>query len=520
MRALEYYGKVKEAHPDFKVVLGNEIYLTRNGLTRQNFQRGVDRYYHFILIAKDEIGHRQIREISTRAWSHSYMAYGMRRVPTYYQDLTDVIGDEKGHLFATTSCLGGTLGSQLLIYSKTGEEERLLRIKQWLKQMEDIFGKGNFFMEMQPSHNKEQRYVNDTIIKFSKELDIPFTISLDAHYLRKEDRPIHKAFLNSQNGDREVDAFYETTYMMGTDEIYEYMEKYIGADNIAAAFQNNARVFEECKDYSLNRPLHIPYLPKKPRLLTSEQISKWKDTIQHLEEFDQSKYESDRHLIAEVIYRVESDDQYQNEETYKEIDVCLESIKVSSEVMNTPWSAYLLNVKDYIDLIWEKGDSLVGCGRGSGVGFILLNILGITQVNPLRENSQTYPWRFLHKERASVLDIDFDTEAGKRSQIIKTFQEEYGADKVSKVMTLKTEKSKSAIQTAARGLGIDVDTAQYISSLIVSERGLTRTLSQTYYGDEEEGIHPNKEFVRLMDEEYPELWQVAKHVEGLINGVG
>ena len=79
--------KLKEKYPELKVILGNEIYLCRNGMNAQNYNREVDRYYHFILLAKDAEGAKQIREISTRAWMRSYMARGMRRVPTYYNDL-------------------------------------------------------------------------------------------------------------------------------------------------------------------------------------------------------------------------------------------------------------------------------------------------------------------------------------------------------------------------------------------------------------------------------------------------
>ena len=83
----EEYEKIKNKNPDFKVIRGNEIYLVRNGLNKDNYIPGVDSYTHFILLALDEIGHKQIREISTRAWLRSYMQRGMRRVPTYYQDL-------------------------------------------------------------------------------------------------------------------------------------------------------------------------------------------------------------------------------------------------------------------------------------------------------------------------------------------------------------------------------------------------------------------------------------------------
>ena len=112
IKAQKIYKKIKKEHPDFKLVLGNEIYLVRNGLNNDNFVSGVDKYYHFCLYARDQVGHQQIREISTRAWMRSYMARGMRRVPTYYQDLVDIIHANPGHVIGTTACLGGALPTQ------------------------------------------------------------------------------------------------------------------------------------------------------------------------------------------------------------------------------------------------------------------------------------------------------------------------------------------------------------------------------------------------------------------------
>ena len=92
------------------MILGNEIYLCRDGLTGETFDRNSDKYYHFLLLAKDAIGHQQIRELSTRAWMRSYVTQGkMRRVPTYYQDLIDIIGAAPGHVVGSTACLGGFL---------------------------------------------------------------------------------------------------------------------------------------------------------------------------------------------------------------------------------------------------------------------------------------------------------------------------------------------------------------------------------------------------------------------------
>ena len=163
----KYYKKIKKEHPDFKVVLGNEIYLVRDGLTAENYDREYDRYFHFILLAKDAIGHQQIREISTRAWMRSYVSRRMRRVPTYYQDLIDIIGSNPGHVIGSTACLGGFIPTKLLQWSKTGDSELIENIENWLVSMYKLFD-GNFYLELQPSKNDEQIFVNRKLYDYGK----------------------------------------------------------------------------------------------------------------------------------------------------------------------------------------------------------------------------------------------------------------------------------------------------------------------------------------------------------------
>ena len=517
IKAEEYYEKIKENNPNFKLVRGNEIYLVRDGLNAENFERGKDRYYHFILLAKDARGHEQIREISTRAWMRSYMSWGMRRVPTYYSDLLEVIGEDKGHVIGSTACLGGALPTQLLRNRETGNP-KMESIEFWIEFIQDIFGKENFFFEMQPSYNEEQIYVNQKIVELSKKFSIPYIITCDAHYLRKEDRLIHKAFLNSQNGEREVDDFYASTYLMSDEEIHEYMEESLGKEVLQEAFKNIIKIKDMCEDYSLKKDLKIPRLNWKFFETKEDEVKKYAQLIPNLQKFLDSEYKEDKHLAYAIVDRVVKEPTLQNETTYNEIGACLDDTWISSEVNGSRWSAYFLNLQNIIDSCWDAG-TLVGCGRGSGVGFILLYILGITQINPLREKSQTKRWRFLNPERVSVLDVDIDIEGSRRQEVLGKFRELYGEDRVANVLTLRTEKSKSAILTAARGLGIDVDEAQYIASMIQADRGQLRTLHQTYYGDKENGFGANQQFRSEMNAN-PELWQVAQGIEGLINGMG
>lgn len=517
IKAQKYYQKKKKSNPNFKLILGNEIYLCKNGLTNQNFNREIDKYYHFVLLAKDLEGHKQIREISTRAWMRSYMSRGMRRVPTYYQDLYDIIGKNPGHVIGSTACLGGALGTQLLKYQKTGDETLYQKILIWCQRMNGLFGKDNFYLEMQPSHNKEQIYVNETILKISEDLDIPYIVTTDSHYARPEDREIHKAYLNSQNGDREVDDFYATTYMMTTEELEAYMT--IPEEALQFAYHNIKKIADNCKDYDLKKSLKIPRLNWKDDGNYTIDQREWCNKIPELQSFWESEYEGDQELADKIVLRMRGDKYLENPEAYNEVNECLRMTRISSEKNKAHWSAYFLNLQQIIEECWKAG-TLVGPSRGSGGGFILLYLLGITQINPLRETTRLFNWRFLNPDRVSVLDIDTDIEGGRRQQVLTHLRKVYGQDRVANVATFGTEKSKSAILTACRGLGIDNDIAQYIASLIPSDRGQLRTLSQCFYGDKEKDFQPIPAFVSEMTDNYPEVWEVAKRIEGLVCRLG
>ena len=519
IKAQKYYRKIKEKHPDFKLILGNEIYLCRDGLTKDNFISGQDRYYHFILLAKDEIGHAQLRELSTRAWKRSWISKGkMRRVPTYYLDLFEVIGANPGHLIGSTACLGGCLPTQIMRASTNpGNKELLERIDNWAIQLHSLFGKDNFYLELQPSATTEQTYVNRKLIEMSERLGIPYIITTDSHYLKKEDAPIHEAFLNAQDGDREVKSFYLTTYMMDTEELESHLD--LTEEELEKAYGNILTIRDSCKDYDLTKPLEIPILPWREFNPKNVLRPTMRAAIPHFKTFEESDFIGDKKLIDCIVEKVESDERLQNKETYDAIEDCLEKTWTSSIKNKTHWSSYYLNLQKIIDCCWDAG-TLVGPGRGSGVGFILLYLCDITQINPLWETVQTKSWRFLNPDRVSVLDVDIDIEGSRRKKVLQYLRQAYGEDYVTNVATFGTEKPKSAILTAARGLGIDIDAASAIAALIPVDRGQPRSLRQCFYGDEEAGFAPVKQFVYEMTENYPELWEVALRIEGLVNRLG
>lgn len=508
----KYYNKIKKDHPDFKVIRGNEIYLCRDGLNAENFNKEVDRYYHFILLAKDRIGAKQIMEISTRAWHRSYIAKGMRRVPTYYQDLIDIIGADPGHVVLSTACLGGALPTQIL---RGTSDDKLIR---WIEQMQLLAGKENFYLEMQPSNNKEQVIVNKKLLQLSKLTDAKYIITTDSHYLKKEDRKIHKAYLNAQNGDREVDDFYATTYMMSDEELRSFFP-YFSEEEVEEGYKAIEKIAEMCEDFSLQKSLHIPNLLWRELKNYPRNYKEYFSLMPTLEKFYNSNYKSDRYLVDAIIDGIHNHPTLQTPEGYAALEDNLQRTWESSEVNKARWSAYYLNLQRNIDECWAAG-TIVGPARGSGGGFELLYCLDVIQMDALRETTKCFPWRFLNPKRESVLDIDTDIEGGRRAQVLAHFRRVYGEDRVANVATFRTETTKSAILTAARGLEIDVDVAQYIAGLVPADRGKIRSLSQCFYGDEEQGWPPVKQFVIEMTDNYPELWEVAQKIENLVCGSG
>ena len=152
---LKARDKIQKDHPDFKIIFGNEIYLID-----ENEIKNTHQYFHFILLSKDEIGWRQLRELSSRAWKRGYTERGIMRVPTTYQDIEEIIGRNPGHIIASTACIGGELGQMIL----TKNSERMNHFIRWCI---NNFGRDNIYLEMQPADYEEQ-----ILVKIADALDI------------------------------------------------------------------------------------------------------------------------------------------------------------------------------------------------------------------------------------------------------------------------------------------------------------------------------------------------------------
>lgn len=532
VRAQKYIKQKRKEKPEdeswksFKLVLGNEIYLCRNGMNKENYVKGVDKYFHMVLIAKDEEGNRQIRELSTRAWKRSYM-YFHRRCPTYYSDLDEIVASNPGHIIATSACLGSWLDTQIMAAKEYENKEQdiyngyYMAINTWIDKIQSIFGKDDFYFELQPGLSEEQIYVNKKLIELGVELGIKCVITTDTHYLRREDRKIHKAYLNSKNGEREVEDFYEAAYMMSKEEMSERTSDYIEQDVFKSLINNTIEVGNKCKEYSILKDLNIPYLPIGRKQIAELILD---DTTIPVDssfmKFVNSSEAADRQLAARLYTFLRDKNTYGHfHSNFNRIEYELSIILDSSIKQKKCWSKYLLQVSDYIDIIWNEGNSIVCPSRGSAGASYVMYALGIIQIDPTREKAPLLFERFMNPERASVLDVDIDVESVKRNNCIQALQNVYNKERVIRVSTFKTEKAKSAILAAARGVDVEIDTARYIASLVGSERGQQYTLMDMYYGNEEKELAPNATFIKEMDQ-YPDLWEVAQRIEGVVNGLG
>lgn len=520
IKALRYYKQKKkddETWNDFKLILGNEIYLCRNGLSAETYEKG-EKFPHFILLAKDEIGHGQLRELSTRAWKHSFTMF-LTRTPTYYQDVEEIVKRNPGHLVASSACIGGWLG----ICKMNGAEHNAIAFIKWCKE---LFG-DDFYLELQPARYQEQIEYNKWLIWLSKETNTKCIITTDSHYLKKEDREVHASFLNSKDGDRETAEFYQYTYMMTPEEIISLMNDYIEEDVLKEMLENTNEINDKITVYDLAQPQIVPHLSddrvKHPEWKIWFSAFKIRDKFEYLNKYYNSPSEDDRYMLYLGLMKLHEMDlpQEKKDQYLERLEQELTECWLVSERLGQPISSYLLMVRNIIQIMWNKAESLVGISRGSA-GVMLINyLIGVTQMNPLEQGVYLPHWRFLERNKIELPDIDVDSEGRKRPLVLQKIKEAAQADGGDSicVCTFGTLGTRSAILTAARGLGIDVDVAQYLATMIPQERGFLWPLKDCIEGNPEKDRKPIKQLIEEF-KKYPGFLEMVKAIEGLVCQMG
>ena len=497
---LKIKDKIKESNPDFKIIFGNEIYLID-----ETERKNTNKYYHFILLAKDRIGWDQLRELSSYAWENSYFEKGQTRVPTTYQKLEEVIGKNPGHIMASSACIGGRLPCLIL-------EHNVTEANNFVRWCMNIFGENNFALELQPSDSEEQAAVNKILVKMAKHYKIPFIVTTDSHYLNKEDFKIHSAFLNSkQSSDRETDKFYKYTYMMSEEEMISILVNNgngILEEDAKQAIENTHILGEQVENYDFRHGTIVPKIKIPAFKLTRELYGN--PTYPLINKFYDSSDEQDRYLMYQIEQGIHQKkimmDDIKLERINKELDI----LDFISERLDQKLSSYLNLTVNIINMAWQV--SLTAPGRGSSTGFYINYLIGITQIDPFVYGLKE--WRFLNKERVELPDIDSDFQPEKTPDIIKILRGEYGEDHVLNCATFKTESLKSAILSCGRGMGFNNDDMQALAALVPAHRGITYSLKDCLEGDEEKGLEPVQGFREKVDK-YPGLFEAIKKIEGL-----
>ncbi len=504
--------KVQEEHPDFKIVHGNEIYLVESREPNQP-------YFHFILLALDATGFQMLSELSSAAWLNGFFDRGMQRVPTLKSEVEEIISRYgKNHLFASTACLGGELDKLIIemsehekVGNKAGRTEAHDRIVSFLSWCVDTFGKENVALEVQPAISEDQLVVNNMMPSIAAAFDLPICITSDAHYLTRDDQQVHKAFLNSKDGDREVDEFYAACWLQSEDEIREHIKD--TPLDFEQCCANSMRILERVQQYSLRRDQEIPEAPVPETVKKPGQLPQY-PTLSRLYDSDNPQ---ERYWVNECVDQLRKRN-LTDERYFARLEEEADTMDYVGKQLNTCIFAYPLFMKHYIDLIWECG-STVGCGRGSAGGGLSHYLLGITQTSPF--DSHSFFWRFLNKGRIGLPDIDIDVVPNKREKILQETRRETGELGCVHVCTYGVLTTKAAIKCAARGYrspdypeGIPLEEAEYLTSLVPAERGFLWTLSDAINGNPDKNRKPNKKFVSEI-EKYPGLREILFKIEGL-----
>lgn len=404
---IPFEEKVKKL--DFKLIMGNEIYLSAEGTDSKIEQ---PQFFNYILLAKDREGFAQLEKISSAAWERAWFK-GIQRTPTYPSDLFNNI--KGGHLIAITDGMTGycAIMVQRILASGGKDEISIKQLANHLNMMQELFGKGNFYIELiasvLPNAVKYNKYMME---HFWGKYD--FIYASDVHFVKQEQLPLQLSFLKS--GQKvSTDEDFSFDYLMKLDEIKEILvgNKQINAEQFDTMTRNTKAIADACQIYDLKAPQVVPKVKyedhkeydsdvaffKQDPLITKE---KYPDFWFYLNETDDPADIFLMRLVAHGFVQ-----KYKNswnlEQYYARLNEEFWTLRSVSEKIGQNMDDYFITMAKMIDIIWEKGDSIVGPARGSAGVFLINYLIGITEMNPVQLNLP-YVWRFLHPSRPDMPD--------------------------------------------------------------------------------------------------------------------
>ena len=453
---VEFYKAAKKRgiHP----ILGCEVYVARR--TRFDKVHELDgENRHLVLLCENEAGYHNLLALVSKAWVEGF--YSKPRV-----DL-DLLREHHEGLIALSACLAGEIPRALTRGDYEGAREAALRY-------EGIFGRGNFYLELQDHGMAEQKRINPQLIRLSRETGIPLVATNDCHYIAPEDSRMHRVLLCIQTG-RTIED--ENAMEFGSEEFYFKSEEEMRAlfPDVPEAADNTVKIAQRCQ-------VELEFgKTKLPAFFTP-------DGSDNLEFF--------RRLCQEGLIRRYGEDPPQEYRDRLEYE-----IRVISQM---GYVNYYLIVWDFIRYARSVGIP-VGPGRGSGAGSLAAYCVGITNVDPMRYDLLFE--RFLNPERVSMPDFDIDFSDERRDEIIGYVVDKYGADHVAQIVTFGTMAARGALRDVGRALNIPYNKVDQVAKLVPLSLGMTLDTAMKQSKELREKVEA--------DPQVKELWDMARKVEGM-----
>lgn len=414
--AINFYNKCRKA--GIKPIVGCEFYEAEGSRKIKSGTEFGNKYYHLILLAKDYTGYRNLMKLCSTAYVDGF----------YYKPRIDMEVLEKYHegLICSSACIAGSV-PRLIINNK--QDEALKKAMMY----RDLFGKENYFLELQDHGIPEERISNRGLIEISRRTGIPLIATNDIHYLNRENASAQEVLIcigtqKTINDTNRMTFYNNEFYMKSPEEMIRLF-----ADVPEAI--SNTKLIEEMTDLTINFPG-----PKLPDFEIPPQFESQTDYMKHIVYEGAKKRYSD--LTPDILKRIEY-----------ELDT----------IIKLGFVGYFLIVWDFINYAKEH-DIPVGPGRGSGAGSIVAYCMRITDIDPLKYGLLFE--RFLNMERVSLPDFDVDFANEGRQEVIDYVTRKYGAEKVGQIITFGTLKPKAVIKDVARVLGLSFNDSQEIVNLI------------------------------------------------------
>ncbi len=415
--AIEFYIKAKAR--GIKPIIGCEMYLTPTDLHSKNPDSADRKRHHLILLAKNEIGYKNLMRLITIAHLEGF----------YYKPRIDktVLRYHSEGLIALSACAEGEIPFAAI----SGQLEKAENLAL---EYQEIFGAGNFYLEIQHHpHYPSQQLANDALIKISQKFNIPLVATNDIHYVKKEDNVIQDILLCIQTNRKVSDKNRMNLmdfelYLKSPEEMAEHFKK------IPQALSNTQEIVEKCNLEIHLGETQLPFF-EVPDKETAET---------YLRKLTQAGLE--KHFGGNI------------PPTY------LERMNYELSIIEkTGFASYFLIVQDLIN--WAKNQGIiVGPGRGSAAGSFVSYLIGITNLDPIKYDLLFE--RFLNPERISMPDIDMDFADDRRDAVLDYVRKKYGNDHVAQIITFGTMAARAAIRDAGRALGLPYDFCDKTAKLI------------------------------------------------------